>query len=70
MAFLTHVTHVNGWEPAVYMSYMSQYFRLFLVSNLYVLNLRIFLLMYPGSSPAADATPALSSTCLAVMVVC
>ena len=28
---LTHVTHVNGWAPAVYMSYMSQNFRLFLV---------------------------------------
>ena len=30
------------------MSYMSQNFRLFLVSNLSVLNFRIFLLMYPG----------------------
>ena len=26
---LTHVAHVNGWETAVYMSYMSQNFRLF-----------------------------------------
>ena len=51
---MTHVTHVNGWEPAVYMSCMSQNFRLFLVSNLSVLNFRIFLLMYPGSpSPPA-----------------
>ena len=38
-----------GWEPAVYMSYMSQNFRLFLVSNLSVQNFRIFLLMYSGS---------------------
>ena len=46
---LTHATHVNGWEPAVYMSCMSQNFRLFHVSNLSVRNFRIFLLMYPGS---------------------
>ena len=46
---LTHATHVNGWFPAVYMSYMSQNFRLFHVSNLSVRNFRIFLLMYPGS---------------------
>ena len=45
---LTHATHVNGWEPAV-LSCMTQNFRLFLVSNLSVQNLRIFLLMYPGS---------------------
>ena len=42
-------THVNGWEPAVYMSCMSQNFRLFHVSNLSVRNFRIFLLMYTGS---------------------
>ena len=35
--------------PAVYMSCMSQNFRLFHVSNLSVRNFRIFLLMYPGS---------------------
>ena len=46
---LIHVTHVNGWEPAVYMSYMNQNFRLFHESNLSVRNFRIFLLMYPGS---------------------
>ena len=46
---LTHATHVNGWFPAVYMSCMSQNFRLFHVSNLSVRNFRIFLLMYPGS---------------------
>ena len=46
---LTHATHVNGWEPAVYMSCMSQNFRLFHVSNLSVRNFRIFLLMYPGT---------------------
>ena len=37
-------------SPAVYMSYMSQNFCLFPVSNLSVLNFRIFLLMYPESS--------------------
>ena len=47
---LTRATHVNGWEPAVYMSCMSQNFRLFHVSNLSVRNFRIFLLMYTGSS--------------------
>ena len=46
---LTHATHVNGWEPAVYMSCMSQHFRLFHVSNLSVRNFRIFLLMYTAS---------------------
>ena len=50
---LTRVTHVNGREPAVYMSYTSQNFRLFHVSNLSVRNFRIFLLMYPGSMSAA-----------------
>ena len=37
-------------SPAVYMSYMSQNFCLIRVSNLSVLNFRIFLLMYPESS--------------------
>ena len=49
---LTHATHVNGWFPAVYMSCMSQNFRLFHLSNLSVRNFRIFLLMYPGSLTA------------------
>ena len=53
---LTHATHVNGWEPAVYMSCMSQNFRLFHVSNLSVRNFRIFLLMYTGSLTAACAS--------------
>ena len=44
-----YATHVNGWFPAVYMSCMSQSFRLFHVSNLSVRNFRIFLLMYTGS---------------------
>ena len=52
---LTHATHVNGWEPAVYMSCMSQNFRLFHVSNLSVRNFRIFLLMYTGSLSARGA---------------
>ena len=46
---LTHATHVNGWFPDVYMSCMSQNFRLFHVSNLSVRNFRIFLLMYTVS---------------------
>ena len=50
---LTHATYVNGWFPAVYMSCMSQNFRLFHVSNLS--NFRIFPLMYPGSVSAAVA---------------
>ena len=53
---LTHATHVNGWFPAVYMSCMSQNFRLFHVSNLSVRNFRIFPLMYTGS--LIRATPA------------
>ena len=51
---LTHVTHVNGWFPAIYMSYMSSNFRFFLVSNKTVLNFRIFLLMYPISYDAGE----------------
>ena len=48
LGILTHATHVNGWFPAVYMSCMSQNFRLFHVSNLSVRNFRIFLLIYTG----------------------
>ena len=55
---LTHVTHVNGWFPAVYVSCMSQNFRLFHVSNLSVRNFRIFLLMYPGSPTGQTVTSA------------
>ena len=55
---LTHATHVNGWEPAVYMSCMSQNFRLFHLSNLSVRNFRIFLLMYTGSM-----TPQTAGSC-------
>ena len=40
---------------AVYMSYMSQNFRLFIASNLSVLNFIIFLLMYPGSLSGTSA---------------
>ena len=46
---LTDATHVYGWEPAVYMSCMSQNFRLFHVSNSSVRNFRICLLMYTGT---------------------
>ena len=45
---------VNGWFPAVYMSCMSQNFRLFHVSNLSVRNFRIFLLMYTGSPTGVE----------------
>ena len=44
----SHVTHVYGWEPAVYMRYTSKNVRLFHVSNFSVRNLPIFQLMYPG----------------------
>ena len=49
LLFVSHVAHVNGWEPAAYMSYMSQNFRLFHCSNLSVVYFRIFLLVYPES---------------------
>ena len=42
-------------DPSVNMNYISQNFRLFYVSNLSVLNFWIFLLMYPGSVPAATS---------------
>ena len=58
---LTHATHVNGWFPAVYMSCVSQNFRLFHVSNLSVRNFRIFLLMYTWSvGPPIETGPARS----------
>ena len=53
---LTHATHVNGWEPAVYMRCMSQNFRFFHVSNSSVRNFRIFLFMYPGSLASLGGT--------------
>ena len=46
---------INGWFPAVYMSRMSQNFRLFHVSNLSVRNFRIFLLMYTASLRRTEA---------------
>ena len=49
MEALTHVTHVNGWEPAVYIGNMSQNFRVFHEYNLSVLSFRICLLICPGS---------------------
>ena len=52
---LTHATHLNGWEPTVYMSWMSRKFRLFHVSNLSVRNFRVFLLMCTGSHDAIGA---------------
>ena len=55
---LTRATHVNGWEPAVYMSGMSQNFRLLHVSNLSVRNFRISLLMYTGSLTARSSAAA------------
>ena len=58
--------YVNGWEPAVYMSYTSQNFRLFHGSNLSVLNFRIFLLMYPGS-PSGCHRPKNQSTAPSVL---
>ena len=54
--FWARATHVNGWEPAVYMSYTSQNLRFFHASNLSVRNFRICMLMYQGSvgSDGAD----------------
>ena len=43
--------NVIDWFPAVDMSYMSRNFRLLCVSNLSVLNLPFFLLMYSGRCP-------------------
>ena len=48
----TEGTRVNGWFSAVYTISFSQNFRLFHVSNLSVLNFRIFLLMYPAYAGA------------------
>ena len=49
MEVLTRATQVNDWVPAFFMSYMSQHFRLFRVSNSAFLNYRNCLLMYSGS---------------------
>ena len=61
---LSHVTHVNGWFPAVYTSYESQDFRLIIVSNLSVLNFQMFMLTYPGSM----TMPCLPVDCLSTLV--
>ena len=43
---LTRVTlNVNGWDPADYMSYTSQNFRLFRLSNLSVQNFCVYFLL-------------------------
>ena len=57
---LAHATHVNGCEPAVYVSFMSQNFRLFHVSNLSVRNFLISLLMCPGSLCLSPSSPSSS----------
>ena len=43
--WLMQLMYINGWFPAVYMSCMSQNFRLLHVSNLSVRNFRMFMLM-------------------------
>ena len=49
--------------PSVYVSYMSQNFLLFYVSNLSVQKLLIFLLMYPLSlSPLSVRGPGVGAT--------
>ena len=65
---LARLTHVNGWGACVYnMSYMSQNFRLFQVSNLSVLNFRSFLLMQPESIIGRLlSTPAVATLCQTV----
>ena len=45
MEVLNHVTHVSGWAPAVYMSYMSENFRLSRLSNVFDLYFVFILLM-------------------------
>ena len=68
---LTHATHVNGRFPAVYMSCMSQNFRLFHVSNLSVRNFPIFLLMYTGSiGLVRDYSPVAGSRALSEVSCC
>ena len=52
---LTHATHVNGWFPAVYMSCISQNFRLLHVSNLSVRNFRFFFCSCVTGSLTAEA---------------
>ena len=54
---LDSCNHVNGWKPAVYMSYISQNFLLFDVSNLSALNFLFFLLMYLGSVSSVTSSP-------------
>ena len=61
--FLSHVTHVNGWFPAIYMSYMNENFRLFLVSNLSVLNFRIFSAHVSGVGPLGRCRLTQSAIC-------
>ena len=61
---LTRATHVDSWFPAVYMSCLSQNFRLLLVSNLSVRNLQIFLLMYPGSELSGVVTVRCAAVCV------
>ena len=53
MMVLTHLAHVNGWKLAVYMSCMSENFRLFHASNLSVLNFRFFSAHVSGLIAAA-----------------
>ena len=58
----------SGWEPAVYMSCMSQNFRLFHVPNLSVRNFRFFLLMYAGSWSAGEERKESASFFIGVFV--
>ena len=47
-----YISRLLPSHVCMYVSYMSQHFCLFLVSNLSCLNFRIFLLMHPGSVTA------------------
>ena len=53
---MTHVTYLNAWFRAVYMRYTSKNFCLFRVLTLFVLNLQILLIMYPGSVTELNGT--------------
>ena len=59
---LTVPGYMNRKGSAVYTSCMGQNFRLFLASNLSVLNFRFFLLVYPGSLTFRGMRPVSSVT--------
>ena len=71
---MARVTHVDGWKPTVYMSYMGDNFRLFRVPNLAVLNFLFFSALVSGladeSQPVSSWQSARTGRHLAVPSVC